>query len=239
MRVQNGSLTPTRNIFKKRFPIQRLLFEQIVSPSISHEFFSLPIRDWLLFNLRQSSRFSATEEWKLWFGVSLAQIWFERNKVIFKEETNSVDVAWRIIQHNVNEIKEAFGIGKPVSSSRINNFDLYIKWIPPEDPWIKLNTDGAVNFSMLMAELRAILFGISYVKQLGYSRVIIESDSSVAIRFLKFGCAREGNIVVDAFASYVVSSRKSFHTFCNVPAFASQLLLADSAGICFRRGNLN
>ncbi|KAJ1416714.1 Ribonuclease H-like superfamily [Sesbania bispinosa] len=200
---------------------------------------------------------------------------------------------WQVIQHNVQEIKEAYGIGQHVPHGRINNFDIYVKWIPLEAPQVKLNTDKAVETNrkeagcgsvirdhlgcfqgafaaflgdclVLLAELCAILFGVHLLNKNGFTKVIIESNSSSAIKFVKFGCPlshqffsiieeikllsrsipelmwchtkRANDILADAFAKYVISSRRSFHEFSSVPAFWSQALSPDADDICFRCG---
>ncbi|KAJ1412363.1 Ribonuclease H domain [Sesbania bispinosa] len=166
------------------------------------------------------------------------------------------------------------------------NHDLYIKWIPPPTNWLKLNLDGAVsvlarlagcggvlrdhngNFlgafsaflgdcSIMTAELRAILFGVKLAIQKKIANLIIESDSSSAICFIKLGCPkshlcfslveeirnlagvipevvwshawREGNLLADSFAKHALSCQVPLVSFDSVPSFASIAFYTDKS----------
>lgn len=119
------------------------------------------------------------------------------------------------------------------------------------------------------AELHAILVGLDFEAGLvalmkGFSRVIVESDSMVAVNLINDGCPsthpahnlvedirialrhlgsffvvhtlREDNQAADSFAKFGLSLDYCSKFFSNFPAFASLPLRVDLAGIYFPRG---
>lgn len=168
-----------------------------------------------------------------------------------------------------------------------------IGWVAPINDFFKLNVDGAVtghgaiaaaggvlrNFkggfmfgfashlgsgTTTEVELEAILIGIKLSRLHGYNKIIIESDSLVAVNLIGVGVSsqhpsfnllhdirgplnlesnfsvihtlREGNQVADCFAKFGLSLNFCSSFFRKVPGFASFSLRADMAGTMFPRG---
>lgn len=118
--------------------------------------------------------------------------------------------------------------------------------------------------SITEAELRAILMDSILIKIHGWVRVVIESDSSTAVKLINMGCSplhpyfslvrdirdllpsnevvrvvhtlREANQVADCFAKFGLSLDRCSSFYNNVPGFASMALSSDLAGTFFPRG---
>ncbi|KAJ1420857.1 Ribonuclease H domain [Sesbania bispinosa] len=116
-----------------------------------------------------------------------------------------------------------------------------------------------------MAELHAILLGVKLAIKRKIFKVIFESDSSIAIRFIQFGCSkyhlcyhlvdnirkladsipefvwnhtrREGNFLAGSFANHAISSQESYVGFSVIPSLAYSVHLVDAAGAMYRRGS--
>ncbi|KAJ1389357.1 Ribonuclease H domain [Sesbania bispinosa] len=183
-----------------------------------------------------------------------------------------------------------------ISKEKSMNHDIYIKWIPPPQNWFKINLDGAVshlnklagcvgvlrdylgNFqwafsaflvdcSIMFAKLHAILLGIKLAINRKLTKVVFESDSSSAIRFIQFGCDqahlcsslvdnirklidsilevvwshtwREGNFLANAFANHALRCQDPYVEFGLVPSFSSSVLFADVSGTIYRHDSHN
>lgn len=119
--------------------------------------------------------------------------------------------------------------------------------------------------SITEAELWAIFMGCKLAGLNGFTRGVVESDSLVAVKLLRDGCSslhpffnlvkniqdllvaagewsvsahtlREGNQTADSFAKFGLSLSFCSRIFNSIPAFASDTVRADVAGIWFPRG---
>ncbi|KAL4278188.1 hypothetical protein GQ457_03G036380 [Hibiscus cannabinus] len=107
-------------------------------------FLSMPLREWVLENLKAPERFSTAASWELLFGAVLWNIWLARNAVVFK---SSSCLSIPIIQSSkllVERTRQAYGDVRGFVQAGSPNAAT-IKWSPPEDGWFKLNTDGATR----------------------------------------------------------------------------------------------
>lgn len=164
---------------------------------------------------------------------------------------------------------------------------------PPANNLLKLNCDAAVSdhgakaaaggvfrnsvgifiigfasalkpCSILEAELLAIQAGIIMARKHGVERLLIHSDSLLAVRLITLGCPNvhprgrlvrdiqrlmghgdhyllehtfcEANQVADGLAKFGMTLDNSSRIFPSVPLFLSAAVRADSAGTCFPRG---
>lgn len=118
--------------------------------------------------------------------------------------------------------------------------------------------------SITEAELLAILVGAKLAVLKGFSRIIVESDSLVAVKLINKGCSllhpaynlvkdivdalslleefsvvhtlREGNQPADCFAKFGLSLSFCSRSFSNIPIFASFPLREDLEGVSLPRG---
>nr|KYP59936.1 Putative ribonuclease H protein At1g65750 family [Cajanus cajan] len=115
-----------------------------------------------------------------------------------------------------------------------------------------------------MAELWAIYIGITTAWNRGFTKLVVESDSLLAVGLLQNGCSschpcfslvqsilsfvaaggdfecrhilREANQVADGLANYGRSLTNNLHVFENVMPFISLVVLADVSSTIFLRG---
>ncbi|KAJ1409311.1 Ribonuclease H domain [Sesbania bispinosa] len=180
----------------------------------------------------------------------------------------------------------------PASGSVAFVSTVWVKWNPPDLGWIKLNTDGSVNAhhhlvacggifrnhhgnfvlafaqklaptSILEAELLAILYGLELAWTRQFNKLLVEVDSTSAIRLVQLGCKnthalfntvsriqhlvkrnwlvrfhhvfREANQPVGLFAAYGLSQDSSVNLFTKIPSFLSLSFTADTIGTWFPR----
>lgn len=160
-----------------------------------------------------------------------------------------------------------------MAAGRMNR-SIAVTWSPPPEEWVKINSDGSLfpeshraacggilrdhqgrflagysvklgNCSILKAELWGMLHGIKIAKDRGYNKVLLESDSEVAIGLLNKGCRphhpcsplvheilqvvgqdqnfhwrhvyREANSTADSFAKNGISMLTDFRLFESPP----------------------
>ncbi|KAK7272851.1 hypothetical protein RIF29_13891 [Crotalaria pallida] len=156
-------------------------------------------------------------DWPILFALALEHFWYCRNKLVFENEYVSLLGSVKMFRMRSKEICRALRTSDPVTLSSIQNRVFSISWKRPEEGWVKLNTDGSFfqapesaacggimrdhigsfvsafscqlgNCSIIDAELWAILHGLRLAYGRGLRRVVMESDSLVAIRFLQEGC---------------------------------------------------
>ncbi|XVF22870.1 hypothetical protein REPUB_Repub12eG0208500 [Reevesia pubescens] len=170
-------------------------------------FCSLNFNDWLMYNLRRKNVFvDQGIQWPILFSYICWFIWSFRNKSIFEVgfqwPNNFRDIVTRYVtQYLLHSSK----IGT-ISVKR----QVYIAWQPPPEGFVKLNVDGAAASCpgeitaggicrdslghwlfgfisqlgygcILQAELYAIFSGLNLAWQRGYKKVILESDSMLAV----------------------------------------------------------
>ncbi|GKV04202.1 hypothetical protein SLEP1_g16396 [Rubroshorea leprosula] len=173
-------------------------------------FFSLPFPEWLKncsVQFRTPSNSSRPKA-----ALFLSAIWFlwkDRNALVFRAvRSRPQDLCSTIIQHaNYTELaKNPLCHAKP-------QLPRWIRWIPPAEGFCKLNSDGSyssvekaasagglirdslgnwligftVNIghaSIFIAELWGMRAGLRLCRELGFTRVIAEMDSLMAVRFV-------------------------------------------------------
>ncbi|MCI13994.1 putative non-LTR retroelement reverse transcriptase [Trifolium medium] len=73
-------------------------------------------------------------------------------------------------------------------ATQVHRTASHIGWKPPDDDWIKLNTDGACKErSAYVAELWGVLEGLNYAWRLGIPRVELNVDSAAVVKVINEG----------------------------------------------------
>ncbi|MED6181435.1 hypothetical protein PIB30_118602 [Stylosanthes scabra] len=268
-------------------PFAKLVWRLLLPFSDHTPFFNCSLHDWMISNL------SKANDWSTTFGVATSTIWFYRNKFIF-ESCNSLPkgVVDSIIART-DDIRRVFG---HLSTYRklMSNANTLIRWLPPQDNHMQINTDGSFDpsrnnaacggiirdhmgrfvkafshnigcCSIMQAELWGILKGIEIAVANGFLNIVVDSDSSMAINFVKNGVPshhpcfplvqditnmlsrlhsfelnhtlREANSSADPLAKKGHSLPFGLHIFDAPPHELFVFLLFDSSG-CFRMRGL-
>lgn len=118
------------------------IWQSVVPKHAQSAFFSLPLDDWLLWNLMSLRRWRSEEfEWQSFFSMLCWLLWKNRNLYVFANNNNSVqELAYTsIIQERSYEKSDSIW-------PQLNPIVLATWWSPLEKEWVKLNTDGAVSY---------------------------------------------------------------------------------------------
>jgi hypothetical protein len=150
--------------------------------------------------------------------VTLDILWWRRNDHVFNNEFQySVKLKVKVLA-TVSAINNSFDIISSINKQQRNGNSIEgISWRAPERDWVALNTDGSMvdlgsnaacggilrdsngcflvafaarlhNVSMLEAELWGIYHGLKLAWERGFRKIIVYSDSLIAINLLKDGC---------------------------------------------------
>jgi len=203
-------LTETESIIHalRDCPKARGVWDRIIEVADREAFYSLNWYTWLLNNLRDNHPSSKRKFWGLEFGIALWQIWKERNHRIFNSTvspyTNTVRVIRRLVEDIIHSMAGESGF--TVNSKQ----RVFIGWRYPPIDWVKVNVDGcskgnpgvagaggvirdamgkwivgfAINIGICTsvgAELWAIANGLQLAWSKGFRKIILESDSSLAV----------------------------------------------------------
>lgn len=247
---------------------------------------------WLTGNLKAETLIRGFK-WCLIFAVAILFIWLARNDWVFNGKRPSGVGVGKKVLCQVAAILACYDDSKKASLPiQLDTNRSNIRWVAPYYDFVKFNVDGAVTShgnsaaaggvlrndrgafilgfashlgsgTTTEAKLEAIFIGISLSIIHGLKKVILESDSLVAVKLIGEGChdqhpyfnllreirslllveeefyvthtLREGNQVADSFAKFRLSLNNCSTVFRIVPAFASLSLQADMAGTCFPR----
>ncbi|KAF7812327.1 reverse transcriptase [Senna tora] len=246
-------------------------------------------KSWILSNAIDHSNFFHNVSRSTVFVYGLCELWLNRNRFIFNGAHSLPASCGRNTYIKSVEFTHLAKDVLPLSSYG----SVWVKWTAPSEGWWKLNTDGACagnpskmaaagvirdsygnwirGFSKclglgnsLKAELWAIALGMSMAKDLSCDKLIIESDSLVAIKLitadydyksLVLGALihfcrltvrdfmevqinhifREGNFCADVMAKQAILDQQALVVFNTVPGFVKACFFADLVGVCYVR----
>ncbi|GKU87267.1 hypothetical protein SLEP1_g1697 [Rubroshorea leprosula] len=188
----------------------RLVWE--VSDYLPSDFFHLDFDSWLFKNsVHSHSLGSSQSTWASLFPVVLWSLWKSRNKLVF-------DGKWIAPQTVFQQAKSlAFETVLVLNSSVLSPLPRehrWVRWLPPDPPFLKLNTDGSrshqsrracagglirdhqghwihgftVNIgatSSFIAELWGCREGLRLALSLGIQHLILEMDSLMAVQLIQ------------------------------------------------------
>ncbi|RYR17534.1 hypothetical protein Ahy_B03g062245 [Arachis hypogaea] len=191
-------------------PYAKSIWQRLNPPNGTNFFFNTDLNEWLFQNLM------ANNSWNCLFGVALSSIWYFRNKLVFNGESVHVTTAVNQIRARSKEFfRIARSNLKPHNFQAAG--DSLISWSRPDEGYIKVNVDGSWfghtnnaacggvfrdsngrflkgfssnlgNYSIMHAELWAVIHGLNIATANGYQNLIVESDSAEAINFINHGC---------------------------------------------------
>lgn len=117
-----------------------------IHPDHVSRFLSLGLHGWLDFNLCTPNVGLDDINWQLYFGVSLYELWRDRNRLVFDRNTSLGEDLRRFLVNEsrfISHSGDKFGLSHDVHQKRVT----HIGWVPPTDGCVKVNTDGAHNRS--------------------------------------------------------------------------------------------
>jgi ribonuclease HI len=184
------------------------VWDRIIEVADREAFYSLNWYTWLLNNLRFNHPSSKRKFWGIEFGIVLWQIWKERNHRIFSSSTSPYTSTVQVIRRLMGDVIHSM-VGE--SGFKDNTKQrVCIGWRYPPIDWVKINVDGCskgnpglvgaggvirdamgrwiVGFALNIgictsvgAELWAITNGLKLAWSKGFRKIILESDSSLAV----------------------------------------------------------
>lgn len=143
--------------------------------------------------------------------ITIWAIWYARNKLIHEHQSQSVETIVTFIRGFGLELKSML---VPLQHSKPRAI---VRWNPPPAYWVKLNVDASVSItnhmaatgflirnerrqimgsghrihhlvsSVVMAEALAARDGLLFAKDLGFTKVALESDSRLVIKNINGG----------------------------------------------------
>ncbi|XP_057760081.1 uncharacterized protein LOC130980412 [Arachis stenosperma] len=173
------------------------------------EFFNTDLPEWILINLSQRGN------WPCTFGMGISALWYDRNKLVFEGKISAPGMVAISIHKRTTEVLNC--LRKNLIKEQANRSDHLIRWIPPPESIIKINVDGLFyshnnnaacggvfrdqwgrflkgfscnlgSCSIMHAELWAVIKGLQIAMANDIHHVIIESDSKMALNFVRNGC---------------------------------------------------
>lgn len=190
------------------------LWDKIPSGRLMRGGFINSTSDWISANLKKKKilHMGMDIAWNILFGITLWQIWKDRNRKSFDNLEWIPEISFKNICSYASEIVEAFN--SPLVTDPPPN--RLILWFPPTAGSLKLNTDGCwyestrkagfgglfrdaqgewvlgyhgrmVANSSLETEIWAIYRGLTIILEKGLSNVQVESDSQTAVLLFNDG----------------------------------------------------
>lgn len=269
------------------------LWLHLIDQQHMSEFFAGDLKVWVMRNLQSNCLHSMGRSGPPEFALLLWAIWKSRANFVFQgtpfDLRCMIPMAMKTkldYAHSLRVLQD------PVAASARRYEMIQIGWKPPPDAWLKCNTDGSVrgptnsagcggvcrdhhgnwvfgfsrnlgSSNVLWTELWAIFTMVTLAWDRGWRRIMVESDSLVAVNLINEGCAilhpyaslvnqirvflardwnvvcvhilREANQVADCLAneSHVLSL--GLHCSETPPPSCLNLLFFDRMGITFPR----
>ncbi|KAK2459136.1 TMV resistance protein N [Trifolium repens] len=113
----------------------------VVNNSVRERFFNLSFQQWIVSNLNGEFHGEGVEDWSSFWAQACHSLWYWRNK------ENHVDNFFRpsepiqFIKKRTNDYRLACKADRVIHL--VPKTVRQVKWLPPVDGWVALNTDGA------------------------------------------------------------------------------------------------
>ncbi|GLT58280.1 hypothetical protein SLA2020_311850 [Shorea laevis] len=215
----------------------RLIWE--TSADLPNGFFTSDFEEWLSKNANETlSNGGLRQNWSTLFLSIIWVIWKSRNAVIFDNRRTPPQVLYQQASSLATDTRLALAANTLVHTSSPR----WVRWFPPDFPFLKLNTDGALNHSSeqasagglirdygerwlhgfainigpqtsYMAELWGCRTGLQLASDLGISHLVLEMDSLLAVQMIQE--RRVGGGLASTLLSDIFHLLNSF-TICKV-----------------------
>ncbi|GAU38338.1 hypothetical protein TSUD_61990 [Trifolium subterraneum] len=176
-------------------------------------FYMGDLKQWISFNINNYMRWMSSGKWCDFWAYCCYCLWQWRNKEIHEEQfVRPIRPVQYIMQLLSDYVCAASNINIVSGKNQVISM---IRWNPPSDLFVKLNTDGAYKenaivgcggvtrgnhgewlggfakcvgiCSVFVAESWGVFEGLSYVHRLGFRKVVLHIDSEVVVRVIKNG----------------------------------------------------
>ncbi|GKV36559.1 hypothetical protein SLEP1_g44676 [Rubroshorea leprosula] len=194
----------------------RLIWESFAA--LPADFFMLNFEEWLKKNAQaQMSSGAPSQHWSTLFLSTIWVIWKSRNALIFNDKKTPPHVLFQQASSLARDTNLVLATNIP-SSPRVPR---WVRWFPPDFPFFKLNTDGAMNHatgqasagglirdhggrwihgfainigpqSSYTAEIWGCHSGLRLALELGISHLVLEMDSLLAVQLIQARKAGNG-----------------------------------------------
>ncbi|GKV27995.1 hypothetical protein SLEP1_g37098 [Rubroshorea leprosula] len=190
-------------------PYSNLLWDALTPFPINAMFLDLNFADWLRSHSCLQTNVGGLK-WNTIFSFIIWSLWYLRNQLVHEGKNLPINVACDLIQSRIVDFQKYYSSKQQKLPGKAT---IFVKWNPPPEGAIKLNTDGSafgnpgmagaggvfrdhlgnwiLGFSRnighttsIAAKLWAIRDGLKLVVSRGYNRLILETDSRIALTLL-------------------------------------------------------
>jgi ribonuclease HI len=193
-------------------PLVLQLWQQVVPYEVRGEFFMSNLHAWVDININHTCNGGIRDRWCDFWAFAVSCLWTWRNKELhdsnFMRPSNTI---YHIIKLG-KDYRKAMRDMAVVGHQDRNRILSYIKWKPPKENYVKLNTDGACKegrtagcggvirgnqgewlggfakgvgyCNAFVAELWGVLEGLSLAQRLGFDRVELSIDSKAVVHVI-------------------------------------------------------
>lgn len=103
--------------------------------------FSMDFNSWFDLNVAWKGSRRKNEHWNMIFAITVWWVWKWRNEVVFSQKTVDINQKIKWLKEKIVETNTAFEKARKRDGDRTSCRQHYY-WKPPEQGWIKINTDG-------------------------------------------------------------------------------------------------
>ncbi|KAK2379785.1 Polynucleotidyl transferase, ribonuclease H superfamily protein [Trifolium repens] len=210
-----GDIIETELHVLRDCPLVMPIWLNVVDDRMRSSFFVGELKQWITLNLTSLKKWNNDVDWKDFWATACHFIWYWRNKAEHDDHFQRPQNPIMVITDRVQQYKHAEMLGTVMQQT--TRAEIMVCWKPPMEGWVKLNRDGAYKdgsaagcggvirdshggwiggfakylgiCSAYVAELWGVLEGLRYARNLGFTRIELNVDSSVVDHVLR----RQGN----------------------------------------------
>lgn len=192
-------------------PRAMAIWIHLVNVEYRDDFFNQDLHQWILHNLQRNFGIVSSVDWSSVWATTCHSLWTWRNKETFDSTFSRPRDPWRVVMRSCCDYKEASRAYSVLNSRSLST--IHIRWLPPEQGWTRLNSDGAVKgvhkvagsggvlrddvgrwicgyaralgtCSAYIAELWGVLDGLLIARDRGFSKIDVQVDSMIVMNQL-------------------------------------------------------